>query len=124
MGSVGTRKAAPPPTFGQSGCVEAAPGQKPRARRCSIDRVARAKARISAVLRSLRRPSATVLPGVFDHVRAPAPVRLGSPAPPSADSPPRHRRRPKSYTDLADAPLSLTLHVSEGCEAHAWIQKN
>ena len=46
-----------------------ASGQKTRARRCSKDRVARAKARISATLRSLRRPSVMVLPGVFDHVQ-------------------------------------------------------
>ncbi len=38
--------------------------------------------------------------------RAPASVRLGPPAAPSAAAPPRDRRRPKSHTDLADAPLS------------------
>ena len=38
--------------------------------------------------------------------RASASVRLGPSAPPSAAAPPRHRRRPKSHTHLADAPLS------------------
>src|SRR4029079_16864722 len=38
--------------------------------------------------------------------RSPASIRLGATAPPSSAPPPRHRGRPKTYTDLADAPHS------------------
>ena len=38
--------------------------------------------------------------------RSPASVRLGPPTAAPAAAPPRDRRRPKSHTDLADAPLS------------------
>jgi hypothetical protein len=44
--------------------------------------------------------------------RSPASVCLGTTAPPSTTPPPRDRHRPKSYTDLADEPLSVNLSPS------------